>query len=229
MASPRGLALKFHLPDGSETDLVTHSFNGFPAPTAEEFRRLFLALGTSGPGIAGPTPAETYLAAHPVAKAFLENQLPPPVSYATLSYYGINSFQFTNAQGYVWYGRYRIEPEAGGHFLSKEEAGQAGPGYLAAELRQRVSHSLLRFYIKVQLAEPEDKIDDPSIAWPETRSTIELGVIEITEVVPDSNSAERSLIFLPDRLPEGIAPADPMIQARSAAYPISYEHRHCSA
>ncbi len=30
LASPRGLALKFHLPDGSDTDLVTHSFNGFP-------------------------------------------------------------------------------------------------------------------------------------------------------------------------------------------------------
>ena len=35
LANPRGLALKFHLADGSETDLVTHSFNGFqhPPPT----------------------------------------------------------------------------------------------------------------------------------------------------------------------------------------------------
>ena len=30
-ATPRGLAIKFRLPDGSDTDLVTHSYNGFPA------------------------------------------------------------------------------------------------------------------------------------------------------------------------------------------------------
>src|SRR5262245_16233779 len=33
-ASPHGLAIKFKLGDGSEMDLVTHSFNGFPAATA---------------------------------------------------------------------------------------------------------------------------------------------------------------------------------------------------
>jgi catalase len=79
--------LKFHLPDGSETDLVTHSFNGFPTPTADEFRQFLIALGSSGPGVAAPTPADTYLATHPIAKSFLESQQPPPVSYATLSYF----------------------------------------------------------------------------------------------------------------------------------------------
>ena len=29
-ASPRGIAVKFHLPDGSNSDLVMHSYNGFP-------------------------------------------------------------------------------------------------------------------------------------------------------------------------------------------------------
>ena len=32
-ASPRGMSIKFHLPDGSETDIVAHSFNGFPTAT----------------------------------------------------------------------------------------------------------------------------------------------------------------------------------------------------
>jgi catalase len=56
LANPRGLALKFHLPDGSDTDLVTHSFNGFPAASADEFRQFLIALGTSRPGVAAPTP-----------------------------------------------------------------------------------------------------------------------------------------------------------------------------
>src|SRR5262245_44476236 len=36
-ANPRGLAIRFHLPDESGTDIVSHSFNGFPAGTVEEF------------------------------------------------------------------------------------------------------------------------------------------------------------------------------------------------
>lgn len=94
------------------------------------------------------------------------------------------------------------------------------------ETRQRVARAPVRFNFHVQLPEPGDKIDGPSIAWPEKRKTLELGVIEITELVPDSNTAERALLFLPAALPAGIAPADPMIQARSAAYPVSYARRH---
>ena len=51
LASPRGMAIKVHLPDGSATDLVAHSFNGFPAATVDEFRELLVALGSSGPGV----------------------------------------------------------------------------------------------------------------------------------------------------------------------------------
>jgi catalase len=225
LANPRGLALKFHLPDGSETDLVTQSFNGFPATAADEFRQFLIAPGSSGPGVPAPSPADIYLAIHPIAKSFLASQQPPPVSYATLSYYSVNSFKFTNALGQVSFGRYRIEPRAGNHFLSAEKIAKAAPGYLAEEIRQRVAHTTVRFNFRVQLAEPGDKIDDPSIAWPDTNRTIDIGVIEITTIVPDSDAAERALIFLPAALPEGVEPADPMIQARGDAYPISYERR----
>ena len=34
-AAPRGLAIRFRLPDGSDTDLVTHSYDGFPAKDPE--------------------------------------------------------------------------------------------------------------------------------------------------------------------------------------------------
>lgn len=226
LANPRGLAVKFHLPDGSETDLVIHSFNGFPAATTDEFRELLIAIGSSGPGVATPTPADTYLAAHPVAKSFLESQQPPPVSYATLTYFGVNSYKFTNAQDQVVFGRYRIEPQAGNQFLSAEDVEKAAPNYLADEIRQRVARAPIKFDLRVQISEPGDKIDDPSTAWPDTRKIMDAGIIEITEVVPDSDAAERALLFLPAQLPEGIEPADPMIQFRNAAYVISYGRRH---
>ena len=48
-ASPHGLAVKFTLGDGSEMDLVTHSFNGFPAATAADFDAFLKAVAASGP------------------------------------------------------------------------------------------------------------------------------------------------------------------------------------
>jgi catalase len=50
----------------------------------------------------------------------------------------------------------------------------------------------------VQLAADGDKLDDPSIAWPETRPTIEVGVIEINSVAADSNAEQRARPPSPD-------------------------------
>jgi catalase len=185
-----------------------------------------IALGTSGPSVAHPTPADTYLTAHPIAKTFLGTQKPPPVSYGTLSYYGVNTFKFTNARGVSRYGRYRIIPQAGEQLLTAEQAKQAPPGYLADEIRQRTARAPVRFRMLVQLVADGDKLEDPSIAWPETRTTIEVGTIKITSVAADSDAEQRALMFLPTALPAGIEAADPMIAARSAAYPVSYDRRH---
>lgn len=225
LSNPRGLAVKFHLQDKSETDLVTHSYNGFPVATIDEFRQLMIALGTSGPDVPEPTPIAQYLAAHPIAKTFLESQDPPPVSFATISYYGVNSFKFTNADSKSSFGRYQIIPTEDNDFLSAAEIAKASPNYLIDEIRRRVVKSPIRFFVRIQLPEPGDKIDDPSIAWPDTRKIVDIGILQITSAVQD-NDIERALLFLPAALPAGIEPADPMIQARSDAYHISYKRRH---
>ena len=94
-ASPRGLAMKFRLPDGSDTALVTHSYNGFPAKNPEEFQQFFLAVAGSKPGVLSPTPIEAFQETHPAAKTFLTTRDPPPVSYATTTYFGVNSFKLS--------------------------------------------------------------------------------------------------------------------------------------
>jgi catalase len=52
-----------------------------------------------------------------------------------------------------------------------------------------------------------------------------LGTIAITKAVADSQTAEKSLLFMPGTLIAGIEAADPMIAARSAAYTISAARR----
>jgi non-heme chloroperoxidase len=227
-ASPRGMALKFRLPDGTTSDIVAHSFNGFPTRNADEFRALFLALKASPPGAPSPTPLETFFETHPAAQAFLSAPNPPPVDYGSLPYYGVNSFKFVNSTGNECFGRYRIDPAEGAQFLSHEQTLRKADSYLAAATRARVETAPIVFRLAVQLADVADVIDDPSVAWPETRRSVELGVLRVTRVVEDDEATGRDLSFDPAALPAGIEPADPMVRARSASYLISQRQRSMS-
>ncbi len=226
LASPHGLAIKFELPGGVETDIVSHSFNGFPAATSDEFVHLLRALGSSGPGTPAPTPADRFLATHPIAKTFLTTQAPPPQSFATVHYYGVNSFKFTNAAGRSQFGRYQFVPAAGDHALTKQQIAGADKNYLEQEIGRRVSAAPLHFTLQVQLAEAADRIDDPSIAWPDTRPVVKLGEITVTRVVSDNTAAQHRLLFTPTALVDGIEAADPMIEMRNTSYGVSYGRRH---
>ena len=93
------MVVKFDLPDGSKTDIVVNSFKGFPVATVVELRDLFLAIAATKPGDSQPTALDQFLSSHPAAKAFLEAPKPAPVSYATLIYFGVNAFKFTNGKG----------------------------------------------------------------------------------------------------------------------------------
>ena len=114
---------------------------------------------------------------------------------------------------------------AGEHFLTQEQLGTAGSDYLSTEIRERVRRGPAKFKLLLQVAEKGHKIDDPTIAWPDSRKQIELGTIIITKAVADSQTAEKKLLFMPGALIPGIEAADPMIAARSASYIVSLSRR----
>jgi catalase len=224
-ASPHGMAVKFRLPDGSSTDIVVISFNGFPVATGADFRDFLLAIGGTKPDDPKPTALDTFLETHPAAKAFVETPKPPPVSFGTLSYFGVNAFKFTNSKGVSTFGRYQLRPVAGEQVLSQEQIATRGPDYLVEEIRARIRQGPVKFTLLLQVAEPGDKIDDPSITWPDTRKKIELGTISITKAVADSQAAEKKLLFVPGSLVPGVEAADPMIAVRSSSYIVSLGRR----
>lgn len=224
-ANPRGLAIKFQMTDGSSADVITHSFNGFPTATTEEFRQLLLAIGSSGAGATKPTALDAFLATHPIAKTFLTTQKPFPESYATLSYFGVNAFEFTDAKEHRRFVRYRFVPVDGEGFLSKEVLASAGANYLQSELPARLAKAPIAFTWYAQIAEAPDIIGDPSIAWPESRQLVRLGTIRIDRMVSDPVTTDKGTLFLPLNVPVGIAPADPMLGIRQGAYPLSFKHR----
>ena len=224
-ASPRGLAVKFKLDNGSEMDLVTHSFNGFPAATAAEFSTFLKAIAASGPKAAKPTPIEKYLQAHPNAVPFVTQQNPPPESFATTAYFGVNAFAFVDASGRKTILRYRIVPTAGEKYLDAATAASKGPNYLMEEIAARATKAPVTFDWFAQIAQASDKADDPSTPWPEDRQLVKLGTLTITGMAADQEGLSRGLLFLPNNVPAGIEPVDPMIDVRSAAYPFSFGER----
>jgi len=224
-ATPHGLAVKFRLQGGSEMDLVTHSFNGFPASNAAEFDGFLKAAAASGPGAAKPTPIEKYLQAHPNAVPFVTQQKPPPESFATTAYFGVNAFAFVDGSGKKTTLRYRIVPQAGEKYLDAASAASKGPNYLMEEIADRVGKGPVAFDWLAQIALPDDKADDPSTPWPEDRQLRKLGTLTITGMATNQEGLSKSLLFLPNNVPPGIEPVDPMINVRGAAYPISFGER----
>jgi catalase len=204
---------------------VTHSFNGFPTRTSDEFAQLLRAIGTSGEGVAKPTDLDKFLAAHPIAVTFLTTQKPPPQSYATSPYFGVNAFAFVDAKGTRRDVRYRFVPAAGEHWLDDAALKTSAPDYLQTEIASRVSSSKISFDWYAQIAQPGDVLDDPSVAWPESRRLVKLGTVTLTSLDTDQAKTDKGLLFLPGQLPKGIEVDDPMIAMRNAAYPISFGAR----
>lgn len=223
-AAPTGLAIKIKAKDGTEYDFATDQHNGFVVATSDEFANFLRVVGESGPGVAHPTPLETFLNTHPVSKHFVET-LTSPASYATATFFGINSFKWTNAAGKSAFVRYRFVPRAGERYLRPEELKTMGPNYLQDEIVARIAKAPVEFDWYAQIAEDGDKIEDPSIAWPESRKLVKLGTFTFDRLPADKDVADKQTLFLPGTSHPGIDPADPMLTFRNHTYPISFGER----
>ena len=229
-ASPHGLAIRFHLAEHSHTDIVSHSTDGFPTRTGQEFLEFLRAVAATTPSSPHPSPIEAFLGAHPAALAFVQSPKPNPSSFARESYFGVTAMRFTNQDGVSRYGRYRIAPEAGNDFLDDATAAAKSPDYLFDEIAERVAKGPIKFHILVQLAEEGDVVDDATIHWPEERTQIELGTLALTEPVADSTREQQYLIFDPIPRIDGIEPSDdPLLELRAAVYLISGRRRRSAS
>lgn len=224
-ANPHGMAIKFHLPNGADTDMVINSLKFFPVANGEDFRDLLLALAESPPNAPKPTKFEQFAASHPSVRAAFATASTPD-SFADEEYYSINAFVFVNAAGARQAVRYQMIPERVVH-LAAADAAKQPPNFLMDELPQRLKHGPVTFHLRAQLATAGDSTKDPTIAWPNDRKSVELGVLTIDKVVADSAEAEKKLLFLPGGLTEGIEKSDdPLIDIRDGAYALSFSRRN---
>ena len=79
-ADPRGLAIRFVLGEHVHTDIISHSADGFPTRTGQEFLEFLRAVAASASSKAA---LENFLGSHPAALDFVQMPKPTPSSFAT--------------------------------------------------------------------------------------------------------------------------------------------------
>jgi len=235
-ANPRGLAVRFSLPEQNgrrqHTDIVTHSTPFFPVSTGEGFLELLGALGaTAAPDAPkNPSPIEAYLGSHPAALAFVQAPKPNPASFATENYFGVNAFKLISADGKESFVRWRITPDAGASHLSDEEAKSKDPAYLHNEIQTRIIDGGASLTLSVQVANEGDQTNDATVRWPDDRKIVKLGTIKLESVAEDNDEKQRNIIF--DPVPRGVdgveASEDPLIDVRASIYLISGRERRAA-
>jgi catalase len=228
-ANPRGLAIRFHLAEHVHTDIVSHSTDGFPTRTGQEFLEFLRALASTDLSKLSGSPLEAFLGAHPKALAFVQTPKPAPSSFARETYFGVTAMHFTNKDGASRYGRYRIIPEAGNDHLDDAAVAAKDANFLFDELEERIAQGLIKFRVVVQLANDGDVVDDATIHWPEDRTLLEFGTIVLTEPVPDNAHEQKQIIFDPIPRVDGIDPSDdPLLELRAAIYLLSGRRRRAA-
>lgn len=213
----RGLAVKFSLPDGSTTDMVTTSLPAFIARTPEDFVE-FTRARKPDPETGYPDGAVVgaYIEKHPEAMTVIQHLVAskPPESYATVRY--------VNPHTFLWDGkkvRWRWEPEAGERSLEAEAAEERGADYLQEEILERAARGEATWRLIVVLGTDEDSTSDPTEVWPEDRDTVDAGVLSLTGPETERESGDDILVFDPTRVCEGIELSDdPILSFRHEAY-----------
>jgi catalase len=223
---PRGLAVKFYLPDGSRTDIVAVSTPRFISRTPDGFLAL---LAAQGAGVAAAWKLPLAFARHPEMlrnAPALAPSLRPPSSYATTAYYGQHAFKWIDARGGERFVRYAWLPQASEPKISAREARARGRDYLREDLERRVDSGPIRFTLEVQVASAGDPLNDPSAAWPTSRQKVTVGSLELNDRETGRETGGDVLVFDPTRVTDGIeCSEDPVLLFRPKVYAESVAHR----
>jgi len=229
-ADVAGMAIKFLLSDGRETDIVAINLPVFFVRDPEDFITLTRARRPdSRTGRPASRRILGFALRHPEAirgiihaARHLGRLMPSWVQ----ARYALHSFRWTDANGSSRYVRYQLHPVAGEREIPRTEARRLGPGFLREELTNRLAAGPAAFRLALQLAEPGDRVDDPTRAWPESRKRVEAGRIQIHGIVADQGADCERRVFDPTRVIDGIECSDDkVLAARRAAYSVSIERR----
>lgn len=223
-AGVRSVALEFRLSNGERWRTAMNTNPVLPIRDPEGFYAQLAAMAPD-PATGKPSPERirAFMASRPESAAFRAWQATYKAtgSFATERYHAINAFYLVDARGQRQAVRWRLLPVA-----TDEATPVDSPDALQDELAARLARGPVQFRLNLVFAAEGDPVDDPSQPWPETRTQVDAGIVELTRTFPQRDGACNVINFDPLVLPRGIAPSmDPILHARSAAYAESQRRR----
>ncbi len=227
--SARGMALEFRLPGASLQHITMLNSPVFIATSPTGFNDLILA-SKPDPATGKPDPEaiKAYFAGHPEAMAmasFVQSH-GPPTSYANAAFYSIHTFKFIDAQNQEHLVRWRFVPQDGEVTIPADELAAKPHDFLEQGLIDRTARGAAKWDMIVYVGEPGDSIDNPTLAWPESRVHVKAGTLSITSAMPQHGAQCENVNFNPLVMADGIAPTnDPILLFRSPSYAISFGKR----
>jgi catalase len=222
----RGLGLQFSLPNGELWRTAMINFPLFPVRTPEIFNERLLAFKPD-PATGMPYPAlvKAFEERHPETALVFKKITARPNStgFGNTTFYGLNTFLFTNAADKTTPVRWILKP-----MQPFEAAGAAPPNknYLFDELITQIHRQPLRWRLFVIVGKPGDPTNDPTIGWPADREQVDVGTLTLDRAEAEESSAATDIMFDPLTLPVGMAASDdPVLHIRSLVYLESYTRR----
>lgn len=220
----RGLGLLFQVPNGQQWRTAMVNLPVFTDSTPEGFyERLLASKPVPGTGKPDPQKMAAFLKRHPETAAAMKiiKQTPPSAGFADTTFHGLNAFRFTNSAGATVPVRWSAVPMA-----INVPAPSAGKDYLFDDLIRAVARGPLKWQLVLMVGEPGDPTNDATKPWPQSRPTIDAGIITISAVQTEEAGNARDVNFDPLVLPDGITTSDdPIPAARSAVYARSFTRR----
>lgn len=227
--SPRGMAVEFHLPDGSLHHMTMLNVPVFGAASVQTFFDGVVAgLPDATTGKPDSEKLRAFVASHPDAQVlagWMKAHNPPP-SYAETPYFSLHAFKLVAADKQAHWARWRMAPLDGEKFMSDEETAASPKNFLDQRLTERVAKGPIMWDMVVTLGEEGDSIDNPSVQWPPGRREVKLGTLSIAKAGPDAAGECEDINFDPTVISAGfeLSP-DPILAFRSQAYAVSAGRR----
>ncbi|WP_298937764.1 catalase [uncultured Ruegeria sp.] len=244
----RGMAVRFHLSDKSDTDLIAMTLPEFFSPTPEDFlafaekakpkpykgetpwQKIFNYLHLILPK-RDPYPGETISPdegaiefadqnAHAQLGVVQAAAIGAPVSYVRAAYHAVHTFIITDPNKTRRWVRFAWQPIAG--VLETNPNLPPVDDFLQQELKDRLSAETARFSLMMTIGEVGDDFNNSARPWPPHRKRIMMGTLTLNAVPEDQIEHSEKLSFNPGLLTDGIEMSDdPVLKVRVDAYKVS--------
>ena len=214
----RGMATRFHLSDGTDTDLIMMTLPEFFGSTPQEFLDFTLAAKPKQvrwvspwkkiwqmlqliPPQPDPYPDEEISPNEGAIKFANENRfsqlavfqaaaIGAPVSYLRAAYHAVHTFVVTGEDDVERWVRFTWQPIDGVKNINPADPPENKDTYLPGVLRDRLAEHTSRFTLMMQIGETGDAFKDSTKPWPPHRQRIMMGTLTIDHAAADTKEQD---------------------------------------